>query len=292
VSHDCSAAAGPITAATLPGIERLTALEDLELVSCDLEPACLQSLSARLTSLHVCNVALRPTGSEALQDSVLGSAQLLQVLAPLPALEVLELDRIKGEWLQQMSEYAAITASSNLQELCIRGCGMQSAAWAHVFPAGHQLPHLVSLIVEGRQACAFAASDIASLASCCPALERLQIKTFAAASLGPLKVLAGLTILSIGPVKPAAIRNDLAALSQLQDLEVSVSLPAAAAGEDESAGLQHLVPLAALTGLMWFCSPTLGLRLSSRVSVCHAERRDASGQPASVRPSVLQTELC
>lgn len=169
-----------------------------------------------------------------------------------------------------MSACAVITASSNLQELCIWACSIQSAGWVHAFPTGHQLPHLLSLDVCCGLACALASSDIASLASCCPAVEQLRINTVADASLGPFKVLTALTSLEIGPVKPVAVCSNLAALSQLQDLEVLVSLPARGSCRDATSGLQHLAPLTALEGLTWFFidSPALGLRLltSSAVS--------------------------
>jgi hypothetical protein len=55
-----SASAGPITAATLPGIERLTALEDLLLSYCNLEPSCLLPLTTGLTRLELFFVTLQP----------------------------------------------------------------------------------------------------------------------------------------------------------------------------------------------------------------------------------------
>ena len=108
-------------------------------------------------------------------------------------------------------------------------------------------------------------TDIAHLVSCCPALEDLVFTPAADASLAPLQSLTALTRLNLGPVSPAVISSDLTALTQLRSLDVSVSLPAAAAGEDASSGLQHLVPLTSLTRLTWFDSPGLRLR-SSKVS--------------------------
>ena len=75
---------------------------------------------------------------------------------------------------------------------------------------------------------------IARLVSCCPALEDLVFTPAADASLAPLQSLTALTRLNIGSVSPAVISSDLTALTQLRRLDVSVSLPAAGAGEDAS----------------------------------------------------------
>lgn len=78
------------------------------------------------------------------------------------------------------------------------GCSVQGAAWAHVFPAGRKLPHLRSfetyVYVQGRPN-SFSA-DIASLVSCCPALETLDIAPSLTASLAPLTSFTALTNLA------------------------------------------------------------------------------------------------
>jgi hypothetical protein len=78
----------------------------------------------------------------------------------------------------------------------------------------------------------------------------LEIDTHEDASLAPLRSLPELTSLRIGPVNPAAIRSDLAALSQLEELTVAVAAPDADAS---GAWHKHLVPLTALRDLTYFC---------------------------------------
>lgn len=91
----------------------------------------------------------------------------------------------------------------------------------------------------------FDSTGIARLVSCCQALDALKIDMSEDASLAPLHSLTELTSLQIGPVSSAAIRNDLAARSQRQELCVSVAWP----DGDAQLGRQHLVPLTALTNL-------------------------------------------
>jgi hypothetical protein len=258
-------AAEPITAAILPGIERLTALEDLSLFCCNLEP-CLLPMTTGLTRLYLWRVTLQP--SQAQQDSALGASQLLQLLARLTALQELRLADIS--WPQQLlAPYSALTASSNLRGLHICDCDMQGAVWAHVFPAGRKLPQL-RLFSSDKFLCQdptpFGSADISRLVSCCPAVEELTFTPAADASLALLRSLTELKSLYCGSVSPAVIRSDLAALSQLRRLGLSVSLPAAGAGEDESAGLQHLLHLTALTCLTSSCLGSHAGWLSSKVS--------------------------
>jgi hypothetical protein len=270
----CNAAAGQlaITTATLPGIERLTALKDLSIKVCGLEPSCLLPMTTGLTRVYLESVTLQPR--QAQQDSELGAAQLLQVLARLTALRQLTLERSTGEWpQQQLSTYSALTASSNLQELHIGDNSIPAAAWAHVFPAGRKLPHLHSLDAEGPSRLGSAGID--RLASCCPALQRATIDTRAEASLAPFTSLTALTSLELrnSPVSPAAIRSDLAALSQLQLLQFKFSQPAPGPDGVAASVLQQLAPLTALTGLTRFW--TRGHRgidvwFKSRVSERHA----------------------
>jgi Leucine-rich repeat (LRR) protein len=240
--HCC---AGDVNTTSLPVIEQLTALEELWLDSCSVESSCLLPMTTGLTSLSLQQIDLQPPEG---QHS--GASQLLQLLARLTALQEIILINVEGGWpQQQLAQYSALTASRNLQELWVSHCDFEDAVWAHVFPAGRQLPQL-RVFRGGGPAAPFDSTAMARLVSCCTALKDLELRTAAGASLTPLQSLSGLTGLSISSVGPAAIRSDLAALTQLQSLDVSVSLPAAAgAGEDKPSWLQHLVPLAALTGL-------------------------------------------
>jgi hypothetical protein len=249
----CSASAGPITAATLPGIERLTALQDLSLYSCELEPSCLLPMTTGLTRLYLENLTLLPQ-----LDGTLGTSQLLEVLEWLPALRVLGLVGIAGGWPQQQQElsaYSALTASTDLQELHIYDCNFPAAAWAHVFPAGLWLPHLHTFKgcrSDDRTApgpSSFNSTAIQHLASCCPGLTDVHIDVYASVSLAPLPaLLTALTRLRIGPVKPADIIWHLEPLSQLQDLSVSDMARYPGCWEDPSTN-QYSLPLTALRNL-------------------------------------------
>jgi hypothetical protein len=200
----------------------------------------------------------------------LGASQLLQLLARLPALQELKLDSVEGDWpQQQLAQYSALTASSNLQELRVSNSSIPGAVWAHVFPAGRQLPKFQRFTIHwdvDNPPAAFDSTAIARLVSCCPDLKDLYFTTQPDAALNPLQSLSALTHLNIGPVIHAAVRSDLTALSQLQRLEVSVSLPAAGADGVADSGLQDLVPLTALTALTWLQYWDPYVRLHSRVS--------------------------
>jgi hypothetical protein len=257
-------------------------VQNLELVGGDLEPSCLLPLTTGLTRLSLEDIILQP------ESGPLGVSQLLQLLAQLTALRDLSLSSIEGDWpQQQLAQYSALTASSNLQELRMYDCDIPGAAWLHVLPAGRKLPQLrlFSRWEYGRAACG--AADIARLISCCPAVEDLNFTPAADASLAPLQSLSALTRLVIHEVSPAVIRSDLTALSQLRSL--LCFLPAAApAGEATSSELQHLVPLTALTGLTEFggefdgcvwmlssnvsnqrhCTVLAGIEVAARVQPC------------------------
>jgi hypothetical protein len=208
-------------------------------------------MTTGLTRLCLQEVSLQPEQTQ--QGGALGTSQLLLLLSRLTALRELKLFELYGDWpQQQLAQFSALTASSNLQELWIRDCDMPGAAWVHMFPAGRQLPKLHTVTMDwddDNPPAAFDSTAIARLASCCLAVKGLVFTPAADASVAPLKSLSALTHVSIGSVSPAAIRSDLTALTQLQSLEVSVLLPAAGAGEDASSGLQHLLPLTALSRL-------------------------------------------
>jgi hypothetical protein len=269
------AATVSLTAATLPGIERLTALEDLRLSFCNLEPSCLLPMATGLTRLWLRDVTLRP--EQAQQDSALGASQLLRALGRLSNLWELTLSIIDGDWpQQQLAQYSALTASSNLRELHISNSSIPGTAWAHVFSAGRSLPQLLSFSTrqyDGRGPAPMGCADITRLASCCPALKELWIDICAEVSLSPLQSLTALTslLLEVGPVSPAVIRSNLAALSQLRDLRFGISQPVPGPDSVAGLGVQGLLPLTALTGLTFLWTwgqiqsmPLLKSRVSER----------------------------
>jgi hypothetical protein len=248
---------------TLLGIERLTALKDLELSDCDLQPACLLPMTTGLTRLRLADVNLQPRQDEfaepeqVQQQSALNASQLLQLLARLTALQELALRNVDCDWPQQLSLLSALTASSKLERLALH-VGIKAAAWAHIFPAGRTLPRLRFLAafgdVTGEPFGPVTPTDIMCLSSCCPGLQELSLNAPAAASLALLQPLTALTELGVYRIEPAAVAS-LAGLTQLQHLTLSACAPAAAAAaaaaaeQDAALDLHHLVPLTALRRL-------------------------------------------
>jgi hypothetical protein len=210
-------------------------------------------MTTGLVRLRLQRVLLYPLQDQGGNAS--GVLQLLQLLAQLRALQVLELNILNQEWPQQLSLYSALTASSSLQTFHIANCPFQAPAWARVFAAGRQLPHLTGCYTTaeyGARSAPFEPTALAGLVSCCPALRELGIATRMDAPLAPLTALTGLTGLVVSSVMPAYVR-DVAALTQLQQLSVSVvALPPVPLGNgqvDPPGLLRALMPLTALTCL-------------------------------------------
>lgn len=181
----------------------------------------------------------------------MGASRLLQLLARLSELRVLELDEVGGsKWPEQLSLHSAITASSNLQKLVVRA-GIETEGWKHVFSAGRKLPHLRTLValdrmvfdIETQCLSALSPETLACLGSCCPVLEQLAF--IASHPLAALQSLTAVTKLEVKQAKNAVV-GDLTALTQLQDLMLTASLGCA---EEMEFTLRHLLPLIALTGL-------------------------------------------
>ena len=74
-----------------------------------------------------------------------------------------------------MAAYSALTAGSKLQHLDISCCMLPADAWQHMFPAGRQLPHLQTLVINEvrHPSGAAVAPDGSRLVSCCPGLSVL-----------------------------------------------------------------------------------------------------------------------
>jgi hypothetical protein len=208
-------------------------------------------MTTGLTSLSLDCVILQPR--QAQQGGGLGTSQLLLTLVRLTALQELTLHSIKGDWLQQLAPHSALTASSNLRELDFSNSSIPGAAWAHVFPACRQLPQLVELSAgrQGDHVSDFDSAGILSLVRCCPALEDVNMSAARGASLAPFTSLTALTLLSLACSMVTATNGHLATLTQLRELFCTVEqAPGMQNGEEGTAyGLQHLVPLTALTGL-------------------------------------------
>jgi hypothetical protein len=98
------------------------------------------------------------------------------------------------------ASYAALTASSKLQQLNISISTMPAGVWQHMFPAGKQLPNLLSLsIAYVRQFAGGIAQDPegSRLVSCCPSLQYLEMASLlcSAELLAPLQGLSALQAL-------------------------------------------------------------------------------------------------
>jgi hypothetical protein len=50
--------------------------------------------------------------------------------------------RVVDQGIPPAAAYAALTASSKLQQLDISSCVLPAGVWQYVFPVGRQLPHL------------------------------------------------------------------------------------------------------------------------------------------------------
>lgn len=189
----------------MPGIGRLTALNDLRIRTCDLEPSCLLPITTGLTRLELKDIFLLPSQQQQQQDGEMGGAKLLQLLARLPVLQSLRLVELEGEWPEQLSAHSALTASSNLQELVVYGCyNIDDDAWQYVFPAGRKLHGLHTFDTRdstGRGA-VLCSTAIAGLVACCPALRSLAFaadESDCVTHFESLKALSSLVLCPTGP---------------------------------------------------------------------------------------------
>ena len=195
---------------------------------------------------QLCHLQL-PTCSIA--GGAAGIAQLLSQLQHLTQLTHLELARCMQRPARAdlpAASYSALTASSELQHLDIHQCFLPAGAWQHVFPAGRQLPHLQSLVIDRVTMNSSIAAPGSSLVSCCPALQLLTMQDLQCSKelLGALPRLSRLTGLQMGVVDGASGREVLEQLCQLTGL---MSL-----GLDAPSDPQGLLLLAQLRHLTYF----------------------------------------
>ena len=97
--------------------------------------------------------------------------------------------------LPPAAAFAALTASSKLQHLDVSECKLPEGVWQYMFPAGRQLPHLMTLAFSA------AAPEGGRLVSCCPALQSLAIAKLECTGdlLSSLQGLSGLHTLHLEP---------------------------------------------------------------------------------------------
>jgi hypothetical protein len=129
----------------------------------------------------------------------LGQAVAAQLLPQLQHLQQLTHLRLSPNVFQGASPpaaaFSALTASSKLQHLDISGCKLAARVWQHMFPAGRQLLFLQFLDISCVKEPGYdpaPAPDGSRLVSCCPGLQRLDIRHLQCSA----KRLASLTGLS------------------------------------------------------------------------------------------------
>lgn len=102
--------------------------------------------------------------------------------------------------------WSVITASSELEYLELRFSTIPAGACQHLFATGQQLPRLHTLDMRGSyhmpspEADLLQPADLARLAGCCPALQKLHV---------------------LDAVQPGATLTALQQLQQLQELRIS-----------------------------------------------------------------------
>jgi hypothetical protein len=192
----------------------LQRLQELELLETDVPPTVLLHMP-QLQSLfwHT--------------NQFLEKQELLSVLPKLQQLRSLSLDGVDGP--AAASDYAALTASSNLDTLSLYACGLAASAVEHMFGAGRLLPHLHAIGIQatfgiswpdpieedddedGTYGLVVGPLDAARLAGCCPGLcclgPLIITDDVTAADLLPLLQLSALTYLELGG---AALDDDVA----------------------------------------------------------------------------------
>jgi hypothetical protein len=125
-----------ITAGHSRSIGRLTNLRSLELTRCTFTTSAVSRLTA-LTALHMQNIR----ATEALHVAFFPWLESL----PLAVLSVGGVNGPSGVAVAPAAAWAALTASSALQQLDLSSANPPREAWPHIFPAGRQLLQLTSL---------------------------------------------------------------------------------------------------------------------------------------------------
>jgi hypothetical protein len=149
---------------------------------------------------------LTVSGCSYFQEGEAEAGELLSHLQKMQQLTYLDLGS-EGASHQEPSvpvaAYSALTASSKLQHLDISCCMLPADAWQHIFPAGRQLPHLQTLIINQvrHPSGAAVAPEVSRLISCCPGLQTLLMAymQYSSELLAPLVGLSSLSELSLRP---------------------------------------------------------------------------------------------
>ncbi|WIA31979.1 hypothetical protein OEZ86_002833 [Tetradesmus obliquus] len=297
LSTDCAWRLGGLALALLSSLSNLQRLE-LATAGTDQHPVQMQNLPGSLTALSLTDIIVDSTQdiSSCCQLSRLQQLELSATDVPatmlrhVPWLQTLFLDasmkkhavlpmlpqlqHIRSVILEEMqgaaaaSDYAALTASSQLEKLQLTMCGIAGSAAEHMFAAGRLLPQLHSISIQSEfenpwfptedkdsddedDDCALVLGpgDAARLAACCPGLQALGTLAVeadvTAADLLPLLQLTALTRLELGGhgCGDDVAQQVLAKMTGLVHLEV-LYCPSLT-----PSGCAHLTSLTALTCL-------------------------------------------
>lgn len=205
-------------------------------------------------------------------DNAGEEAQLLSLMQHMQQLTHLGVDDslCAAEGDPPAAAYAALTASSKLQQLNVSCCHLPTDVWQHMLPVGRQLPFLQHLDVSKvkQPGGAWATPPEGTcLVSCCPGLQSLELSFLrcSAEMLLSLQGLSGLHILALAASDPVAAEA-FHAVCQLAGLKgFRVRIP----GKERGALALQLTQLKQLTSLQYCCSHLFGLkplRLTCEVS--------------------------
>jgi hypothetical protein len=170
-------------------------------------------------------------GLDTLSAMLVGAIVEVQLLPRIQPLRELTHLRLRNLWAEEGSPpaaaYAALTASSKLQHLDISECIVPVGVWAHMFPAGRQLPHLLSLnisMLQTPRGGVATAPQGSRLVGCCPSLQSLDVRGLRglnAERLAPLQGLSGLHTLRYGSYDNDADGwQAVCQLTRLQELDL------------------------------------------------------------------------
>lgn len=184
--------------------------------------------------------------------------------------------------------FSALTSSSRLQQLCLHGAALPSAAWQHIFAAGQQLQQLTYLSIGTHNVHSLTLDGWQAMVQACPALQQLCL-VMAAAGLDPadlhlpqLLPLSCLTSLRLERSNDAVLPQ-LLQLTRLRDL----SLPGSSFNDFH---VMQLTALQRLTALRW-SSTKLSNRLKYRLQKVAVGLKPLIGLQAGSSPVSLSWQL-
>jgi hypothetical protein len=281
----------PLDDDALQPLQALTRLADLRLVGGGVSvTASMLSATYHLTRFELSRGNIEPgalAGKSRLQHlglncwrTPVGSGDVAQLLVHLQQLNQLT-HLVMCHWCAceapfrgdpPAAAFAAVTASSKLQDLDVSWCTLPAGALQHMFPADRTLPHLQELgmayVKEAGGTCATAPAG-SRLVSCCHGLRCLDVRGLQCSSvqLAPLQGLSGLQTLHLPQCGDEDV-DGLQLVCQLTGLkELSVTFDSMAV---EGLQLQLLTDLKQLTQLS-YAGPVNGVyervRLTCKVGL-------------------------